>query len=215
MVVQKLHSNWKMRNFTANNRPWYPVKIPGSVYDLSEEFEQNIYAELTDNIKRIRHHPSLGIWCGNKPFSDYRNYYFRYVSEFGFQSFPHLKTVEAYTLPADRNIFSYVMEKHQRNNAANGKIMNYLHQTFLYPTSFDTLIYASQLIQAEAIKYGVEHFRRNRGRCMGAIYWQLNDIWPVASWASIDCFFRRKALHYYAKRFFQPVFAEVLLLFES
>jgi beta-mannosidase len=80
-----------------------------------------------------------------------------------------------------------------------------MYQTFLYPNDFDTLIYASQLLQAEAIKYGVEHFRRNRGRCMGAIYWQLNDCWPVASWASIDYFFRWKALHYYAKRFFRPV----------
>ncbi|MDR1948844.1 MAG: glycoside hydrolase family 2 protein, partial [Spirochaetaceae bacterium] len=258
---------------------WLDFMFACAVYDLTGDFEKNIRAELTDNIKRIRHHPSLGLWCGNnemeqfvdqglwvshpkqkadyikmyeyifpqilgeldpatfywpaspssggsfdfpndpnrgdvhywdvwhgnKPFSDYRNYYFRYVSEFGFQSFPSLKTVESYTLPEDRNIFSYVMEKHQRNNAANGKIMNYLYQTFLYPTDFDTLLYASQLLQAEAIKYGVEHFRRNRGRCMGAIYWQLNDIWPVASWASIDYFFRWKALHYYAKRFFQPV----------
>jgi len=250
-----------------------------AVYDLNEEFDQNIRAELADNIKRIRHHACLGLWCGNnemewyvdkmrwvntlkqkadyikmyeyifpqvlkehdpntfywpaspssggsfdapndpdrgdvhywdvwhgdKPFSEYRKFFFRYVSEFGFQSFPALKTVESFTLPEDRNIFSYVMERHQRNNAANGKIMNYMYQTFLYPNNFDTLIYASQLLQAEAIKYGVEHFRRNRGRCMGAIYWQLNDCWPVASWASIDYFFRRKALHYYAKRFFQPL----------
>jgi beta-mannosidase len=258
---------------------WLDFMFACAVYDLTEEFDQNIRAEVADNVKRIRHHASLGLWCGNnememfvdqgnwvnspkqkadyikmyeyiipqvlkkhdpatfywpaspssggsfdapndpnrgdvhywevwhgnKPFSDYRNYYFRYVSEFGFQSFPHLKTVESYTLPEDRNIFSYVMEKHQRNNAANGKIMNYLYQTFLYPNSFETLLYASQLLQAEAIKYGVEHFRRNRGRCMGAIYWQLNDIWPVASWASVDYFFRWKALHYFAKRFFQPV----------
>jgi beta-mannosidase len=250
-----------------------------AVYDLSEEFEQNIRAELIDNIKRIRHHACLGLWCGNnememfvdqmnwvttlkqkadyikmyeyifpkilkeydpgtfywpaspssggsfdfpndpnrgdvhywevwhgnKPFSDYRNYHFRYLSEFGFQSFPLLKTVESFTLGEDRNIFSYVMEKHQRNAAANGKIMNYMYQTFLYPNSFDLTLYASQLLQAEAIKYGVEHFRRNRGRCMGAIYWQLNDIWPVASWSSIDYHFRWKALHYYARRFFQPV----------
>lgn len=97
------------------------------------------------------------------------------------------------------------MEKHQRNAAANGKIMNYMEQTFLYPNSLDTLIYASQLLQAEAIRYGVEHFRRNRGRCMGTVYWQLNDCWPVASWASIDYYGRWKALHYYAKRFFAPV----------
>ncbi len=258
---------------------WQDFMFACAAYDLTEDFEQNIRAEFTDNIKRIRHHACLGLWCGNnememfavqdvyvdtpklkadyikmyeyilpevlkehdpetfywpaspssggsfdepndpnrgdvhywevwhgnKPFSDYRNYYFRYASEFGFQSFPALKTVEAYTLPEDRNIFSYIMEKHQRNDAANGKIMNYMYQTFLYPNDFDTLLYASQLLQAEAIKYGVEHFRRHRGRCMGAVYWQLNDCWPVASWSSIDYFFRWKALHYYAKRFFQPV----------
>jgi len=83
--------------------------------------------------------------------------------------------------------------------------MYYLSQTYRYPTDFDHLLYASQLLQADAIRYGVEHWRRNRGRCMGAIYWQINDIWPVASWASLDYFGRWKALHYYAKRFFAPV----------
>jgi beta-mannosidase len=258
---------------------WQDFMFACAVYDLSGNFDMNIRAEITDNVKRLRHHASLAVWCGNnememfvdmgqwlssakqrsdyikmyeyifpqvlaehdpktfywpsspssgggfdepndpsrgdvhywdvwhgnKPFTDYRNYYYRYLSEFGFQSFPCLKTVESFTLPEDRNIFSWIMEKHQRNDAANGKIMNYMAQTFLYPTNFDILLYASQLLQAEAIKYGVEHFRRYRGRCMGAIYWQLNDIWPVASWSSIDYFGRWKALHYYAKRFFAPL----------
>lgn len=150
------------------------------------------------------------VWHGEKPFTEYRKFFFRYASEFGFQSFPCLKSVEQFTLPDDRNIFSRVMERHQRNQAANGKILSYLSQTFRYPNSFDDLLYASQLMQAEAIRYGVEHWRRNRGRCMGAIIWQLNDIWPVASWASIDYYGRWKALHYAAKRFFAPVmiFAE-------
>ncbi|MBO2516820.1 MAG: glycoside hydrolase family 2 [Clostridiales bacterium] len=258
---------------------WQDFMFACALYELTPAFEENIRAEFIDNIRRLRHHPALGLWCGNnemeqgvsenwydappaqrsayiqmyeyiiphvlraedpdafywpaspssgggldepndpnrgdvhywavwhgnKPFTDYRNYFFRYVSEFGFQSFPCMKTVESFTLPEDRNIFSYVMEKHQRNNSANGKIMNYLSQTFLYPGDFDTLLYASQLLQAEAIRYGVEHWRRNRGRCMGAIYWQTNDCWPVASWASIDYFGRWKALHYYARRFFAPV----------
>ena len=258
---------------------WQDLMFACAVYELTEDFDKNIRAEIRDNVRRLRHHASLGLWCGNnememfvdegqwvntlkqkadyvkmyeyiipqvlkeedpqtfywpaspssggsfdapndpdrgdvhywevwhgdKPFSEYRKYYFRYASEFGFQSFPCLKTVEAFTLPEDRNIFSYVMDKHQRNDAANGKIMKYLYQTFLYPTDFDTLLYASQLLQGEAIKYGVEHFRRNRGRCMGAVYWQLNDCWPVASWSSIDYYGRWKALHYYAKRFFAPI----------
>ena len=143
------------------------------------------------------------VWHGEKPFTDYRKYRFRYLSEFGFQSFPCLKTVESFTLPEDRNIFSRVMEMHQRNKAANGKIMNYMAQTYLYPGNFETLLYASQLLQAEAIRYGVEHFRRYRGRCMGAVVWQLNNIWPVASWQALTitgdgkpCTMRRrKCLH--------------------
>ena len=145
------------------------------------------------------------VWHGGKPFTEYRDHFFRYLSEFGFQSFPGEKTVEEFTLPEDRNVFSRVMETHQRNAGANAKIIGYLAQNYLYPSEFGTLLYASQLLQAEAMKYGVEHLRRNRGRCMGTLYWQLNDIWPTASWASIDYYGRFKALHYYAKRFYSPV----------
>lgn len=145
------------------------------------------------------------VWHGNKPFTEYRKFYFRYVSEFGFQSFPCVNTVKTFAEPEDFNIFSYVMEKHQRNGSANGKILNYMQQTYKYPTSFELVLYASQLLQADAIRYGVEHFRRNRGRCMGAVYWQLNDCWPVASWSSIDYTGRWKALHYFARRFFAPI----------
>lgn len=258
---------------------WQDFMFACANYNLTAEFEENIRAELIDNIRRIRSHPSLSLWCGNnememftqcglwqgtpklksdyvkiyeyiipkllkeydpntfywpaspssgggfdepndekrgdvhywdvwhgnKPFTEYRKFFFRYVSEFGFQSFPTFKTVETFTQPEDRNIFSYVMEKHQRNNGANSKIMSYMGATYLYPNDFETLLYASQLLQADAIRYGVEHFRRNRGRCMGSIYWQLNDCWPVASWSSIDYCGRWKALHYYAKRFFAPL----------
>ncbi len=145
------------------------------------------------------------VWHGHLPFSEYRKHYFRFLSEFGFQSFPSMKTIEQITLPEDRNPFSAVMELHQRSPYANGKIINYLSQTYLYPATMEMLVYASQLLQAEAIKYCVEHLRRNRGRCMGALYWQLNDCWPVASWSSIDGYGRYKALHYEAKRFFEPI----------
>ena len=145
------------------------------------------------------------VWLGNKPFSEYRNHYFRYLSEFGFESFPDEKTVNSFSLPEDRNPFSRVMEFHQRCNNGNLRILNYLAQTFKFPTDFSVLIYASQLLQAEAIKFAVEHLRRNRGRCMGTLYWQLNDIWPVASWSSVDYYGRYKALHYVAKRFYEPL----------
>jgi len=147
------------------------------------------------------------VWHGDKPFTEYRNHFFRYLSEFGFESFPCEKTVNSFTIPEDRNIFSRIMEMHQRCKGANKKILTYLADTFKYPSEFGTILYASQLLQAEAIRYGVEHLRRNRNdnRCMGALYWQLNDIWPVASWASIDYFGRYKALQYVAKRFFAPI----------
>ncbi|NLV85271.1 MAG: glycoside hydrolase family 2 protein, partial [Spirochaetales bacterium] len=145
------------------------------------------------------------VWHGGEPFTAYRSHFFRFVSEFGFQSFPCHKTIEMFTTPQDRNVFSYVMDKHQRNNKANGIIMQYMANTFLYPNSFEKAVYASQLLAMEAIRYGVEHWRRNRGRCMGTLYWQLNDCWPVASWASIDYYGRWKALHYAAARFFAPV----------
>ena len=258
---------------------WQDFMYACANYELNDDFEANIIQEKIDNIRRIRHHACLGLWCGNnemeeqmlseswlpsnkqrndyikifeyiipkvvkeedpqtfywpsspssggnydnpkdenrgdahywgvwhgsEPLTEFRKHYFRYLSEFGFQSFPHLKTIESFTEPEDRNIFSYVMEMHQRNNAANGKIMNYLSATYRYPTDFECLIYASQLLQAEAMRAGIEHNRRHRGRCMGTVVWQLNDIWPVASWASIDYYGRWKALHYYEKRAFAPV----------
>ena len=224
---------------------WQDFMYACASYELDDEFERNITQETIDNVRRIRHHASLGLWCGNnemetqtldkawnpsikqkydyiklyeyiipkilkqedpgtfywpsspssggnfdnpwdenrgdahywdvwhgeKPFTDYRNYKFRYLSEFGFQSFPCLPTVKSFTLPEDRNIFSRVMEMHQRNKAANGKILKYLSAMYLYPDDFEKLLYASALLQADAIRYGVEHFRRNRGRCMGAVVW--------------------------------------------
>jgi len=145
------------------------------------------------------------VWHGLKPFTDYRKYYFRFCSEFGFQSFPSLKTVRTFADEKDFNIFSPVMESHQKNPSANGKIMTYLSANFRYPKSFSDLLYVSQVLQGCAIRYGVEHWRRHRGRCMGAMYWQLNDIWPAASWSSIDYCNRWKALHYMAARFYAPL----------
>lgn len=191
--------------------------------ELFEGLIPNIVREICPEIPFVPSSPSSGggfqeldndnmgdshywdVWHADLPFHEYRKHYFRYLSEFGFQSFPSYNTIEEFTEAKDRNPFSRVMELHQRNPAANGKILNYLSQTYLYPHDFETLVYASQLLQAEAMKYAVEHLRRNRGRCMGALYWQLNDCWPVASWSSIDSRGRYKALHYVAKRFFDPI----------
>ena len=99
------------------------------------------------------------------------------------------------------------MEIHQKCKVGNGRIVNDLMQTMRLPESFPMLVYASQVLQAEAIRYGVEHWRRNRNgnRCMGTLYWQMNDCWPVASWSGIEYNHTWKGLHYAAKRFYAPV----------
>ncbi len=145
------------------------------------------------------------VWHGNIPFEEYRNHKFRFCSEYGFESFPNIKTIKSFCEEKDMNAFSRVVENHQKCKSGNTKILTYLSDKYLYPTSFENLVYASQLLQAEAIRLGVEHFRRIRGCCMGSIYWQFNDCWPVASWSSVDYFGRYKALHYEAKKFYAPV----------
>jgi beta-mannosidase len=151
------------------------------------------------------------VWHRNKPFKAYRKFDSRFMSEFGFESFPSIKTIEEFCPPEQYDIFSPIMENHQKNSAGNQKILDYMKKRFSIPESFENQVILSQITQAEAVEYGVEHWRRNRNdyHCMGALYWQLNDCWPVASWSSLDYFNRWKALHYFAKRFFQPLFASV------
>ncbi len=150
-----------------------------------------------------------GVWHNNEPIEYYRKVFPRFMSEFGIQSFPDIETVKTYALPKDFNIYSKVMKSHQKNKTANKKIVAYLRKMFKYPKKFEDILYVSQLIQAEGVRYGVEHFRRNYGRTMGSLYWQLNDCWPVASWSSIDYEGRWKALHYHSKKFYAPVLLSI------
>jgi len=150
------------------------------------------------------------VWHGLKPFSTYADHAIRFVSEFGFQSFPSIKTINTFTKEADRNIFSRVMESHQKNNGANGRILNYLADNFLFPKDFESIIYLSQIQQALAVKAGVQHFRRNRECTMGTLYWQFNDSWPVASWSSIDYFGRWKPLQYFARNFYASIAGSIV-----
>lgn len=260
---------------------WQDFMYACNIYELTEEFKESIIAETKDNVKRLRNHASLGLWCGNnemesawdhwggfcdhtellkqdyikmfghiipdalrsedkitfywpsspssgrgfnnpdssntgdchywdvwhgeKPFSDYGNYYFRFCSEFGFQSLPCMETINTFAAKEDLNIFSEVMESHQKNGTANAKILHYISENFLYPKDFKSLVYISQVLQGIAIKEGVEHWRRNRGRCMGSIYWQFNDNWPVISWSGIDYYGRWKALQYMSKHFYADI----------
>jgi beta-mannosidase len=117
-----------------------------------------------------------------------------------------MKTIESFTLAEDRqDIFTPVMLVHQKNLEGNKIIATYMSRYFGKPKDFASLLYASQVLQAEGVKVGAESFRRKRPETMGSIFWQLNDCWPVASWASIDYYGRWKALQYYARRFYAPV----------
>jgi beta-mannosidase len=146
------------------------------------------------------------VWHGRVPFSTYETHHARFVTEYGFQSFPEMKTIEAFTQPEDRTgILTPVMVAHQKNNEGNSIIHDYLLKDYPEPKDFASFLYVSQVLQAEGIKIGAEHFRRSRPETMGSIFWQLNDCWPVASWSSIDYYGRWKALQYYARRFYAPV----------
>ena len=259
---------------------WQDMMFACNGYDLTQEMEDTLVPEIHDNVRRLRHHASLALWCGNneiesgilywpefvetaesikadyikifeylipkaireedeetfywpsspsscgcyddpcnpdkgdmhywdvwhgqKPFSDYQKHIFRFVSEFGFQSFPCMKTVSSFAREEDQNIFSDVMESHQKNTSANGKMLYYVSENFRYPKDFASLLYVTQVLQAIAVRSGVEHWRRCYPRCMGTLYWQINDNWPVASWASLDYYGRWKPLHYMAVNFYAP-----------
>ncbi|HUS14556.1 MAG TPA: glycoside hydrolase family 2 protein, partial [Chloroflexia bacterium] len=149
------------------------------------------------------------VWHGRKPFTAYRDQYPRFMSEFGFQALPPLSTIATYAAAADWNMTSYVMEQHQKNASGNSLMVGQLLDTFRLPKDFSSLVYLSMVLQAEGIRYGVEHWRRHMDRVAGTLYWQLNDCWPVASWSSLDYFGRWKALHYAARRFYAPVLLSI------
>jgi beta-mannosidase len=149
------------------------------------------------------------VWHGRKPFTAYRSQYPRFMSEFGFQALPPLETIRTYAAEPDWNMTSYIMEQHQKNASGNSLMVGQMLDTFRLPKDFESLVYLSMVLQAEGIRYGVEHWRRFTRRVAGTLYWQLNDCWPVASWSSLDYFGRWKALHYAARRFYAPVLLSI------
>jgi len=267
---------------------WQDFMFACGIYPADADFFGNFRAEAVENVRRLRHHAALALWCGNnemeqgwcdwgwekpqdplnqrlkdgydrmfhhmlpelleaedpdhpywpssasantpfegannqvqgdchywdvwhgrKPFTAYRTQYPRFMSEFGFQALPPMKTIATYADPADWNMTSYIMEHHQRSWVGNGLMIAQMTDTFRMAKDFPSLVYLSLILQAEGIRYGVEHWRRNRDRVSGTLIWQLNDCWPVASWASLDYFGRWKALHYAAKRFYAPLLLSV------
>jgi beta-mannosidase len=268
---------------------WQEFMFGGDMIPGDVAFQENVRQEAIDQIKRLRDHPSIVVWCGNNevetgwwhwgdrqefkasispdqrdrvwqdyvimfadilksavtqyadptpytpsspsanfeeipdnqhngdmhywavwhqqaPKEDYTKQFPRFMSEYGFQSFPEMRTIHTFAnRPGDFDIRSTVMQAHQKNKGGNERILTYMLREYKEPKDFASFVYLSQVQQAEIIKIGAEHLRRQRPRTMGSLYWQLNDCWPVASWASIDYYGRWKALHYYARRFYDDV----------
>ncbi|MGI5976702.1 MAG: beta-mannosidase [Candidatus Limivicinus sp.] len=262
---------------------WQDFMFACSAYRVTGEFQENVRQECIDNVKRLRNHACLGLWCGNnecetmwedwgipqsellrqdylrlfekvipevlqrcdpetfywpsspscggnfdspsdcsrgdehywdvwhgmKPLTEFRRIYFRFCSEYGFEALPNVKTVRRFAPEDEMNLCSAVLESHHKCTEGNKKLLYYLSQMLRCPNSFEDMVYSTQLLQADAIRSNVEHMRRNRGRCMGSLYWQANDSNPAVSWSGIDCEGRWKALHYYARRFYAPLLLSV------
>ncbi len=267
---------------------WQDFMFACNMYPGHPEFLESVEKEATDNIKRLRNHPSIAMWCGNnevlvawwrwgwkekaeeenkagaeaqwqaykdifldvlpaavaeydpdryywasspqsgdtipedlangdshywgvwwgkEPFENYHTYLARFMSEYGFQSFPEMKTVEAYAEESDFDIYSEVMQSHQRSSIGNVTIETYMLRDYRKPADFESYLYLSHVLQAEGVKKAMEGHRIAMPYTMGSLYWQINDCWPVASWSSTDYFVRWKALQYYSKK----AFAEVLV----
>ena len=150
-----------------------------------------------------------GTWYGRKPFETLDTDLARFMSEFGFQAFPEMKTIATFAEPKDYAIESEVMNAHQKASIGNALIKKTMALYYDVPEDFEELVYKGLVLQGFGIRHGIEAHRRNRPYCMGSLYWQLNDSWPVVSWSSIDYYGNWKAMHYQAKRAFAPVFLNV------
>jgi beta-mannosidase len=261
---------------------WQDFMFSCMLYPSNREFLDDLAVELTQQVRRLQHHASIALWCGDNevigsigwypetranreryvanytrvnaliervvadedpgrrfwpsspslgyldfsdgwhsdtrgdthfwqvwheaaPFERARDVNPRFASEFGFQSFTSMNVIETFTGPEDRNPSSPVMESHQRNPGGNARILETMTRYFRFPRDFDQMVFLSQIQQGLAIKTAIEYWRSTKPRCMGTLYWQLNDTYPVHSWASLDYGGQWKPLHYMARRFFLPV----------
>ena len=146
-----------------------------------------------------------GVWHGLQPPTHYRKRYTRFCSEFGFESLPSFATMQTYARPQDYPLHSAVQRNHQKCAGGNDKMLHYMAGRFRLAKNIEDLIYQSQIVQQACIADATEHWRRHKGRCNGAMYWQLNDCWPTCSWSSVDYGGQYKALHYEARRFNAPL----------
>ena len=221
----EIEKGWKEWGFAL----FFPKHKPGYTY-LFEDLLPSLTARYAPQIPYWPSSPSAGgnfrktvnprygdshnwlVWHGGLDYTAYRRYPARFMSEFGFQSFPDMKTVRQFTPPGEESFDSPTMKVHQKNPAGNGLILSYMRREFNDPGEFPKQVVLSQLTQALAMECGIDYWRAHRTneQCMGALYWQINDTWPNASWSAVDYFGRKKALYYYSKRFYAPVTAVVL-----
>jgi len=150
-----------------------------------------------------------GVWWGEEPFAVYKKKVGRFMSEYGFQGYPDSRTIASFTLPADRNLRSRALLNHQKHPRGMELINAYMERDFRVPEEFDNYAYISRLVQAYGILTAVEAHRRAKPYCMGTLYWQLNDCWPVISWSSQDYYGRWKALHYFIRKAYRDVLVSV------
>lgn len=145
------------------------------------------------------------VWHGLQPMTYYRKRMTRFCSEFGFESLPDIKTVKTFAEEKDYSLTSPVFLSHQKCASGNMKMAFYIASRFSLPKKFEDYIYLSQICEQECIRDATEHWRRNKGRCNGSLFWQYNDCWPVCSWSSVDYYGNYKALQYTSKHFFAPL----------
>ena len=202
-VLQKAYKEF----FHSTLPKWVAELDPDTPYWPSSPSSDTPFNDVNGQKQGDAHY--WDVWHGRKPFTAYRDQYPRFMSEFGFQALPPMETIRTYADEPDWNMTSYIMERHQKNDSGNSLMVGQMLDTFRLPKDFDALAYLSMVLQAEGIRYGVEHWRRHPDRVAGTLYWQLNDCWPVASWSSLDYFGRWKALHYASRRFYAPLMLSI------
>jgi beta-mannosidase len=213
--VETAWRNWGWRqNLPASVGDDYLKIFHGVLQDVSAKYDpsrpywpSSPHGGLDDDPESLRSGDVhfWRVWHASEPFSDYEKQTPRFMSEYGFQSFPNIETVKSYTVPSDRDIESPIMLAHQRHPRGNQLVREYMLRDYAQPKDFESFLYVSQVLQAEGIRIGAEHLRRIMPHNMGSLYWQINDCWPVASWSSIDYYGRWKALQYYARRFYSDL----------
>ncbi|WP_396218251.1 glycosyl hydrolase 2 galactose-binding domain-containing protein [Flavobacterium sp.] len=150
-----------------------------------------------------------GVWWGKEPFEIYKKKVGRFMSEYGFQGMPNLETLQKVIAKEDFNFTSEAFKNHQKHPTGFETITEYMTRDFPVPTSMEKYNYVSQLLQAYGMKIAIEAHRLAKPYCMGSLYWQLNDCWPVTSWSTLDYYGNWKAAHYQVKESFAPIYLAV------